>query len=337
MRSSDAPSRVRSSNLCVRACVGQPEDCILSPVTGRVEARPTSVRSALSLMRFVYGFAGVFLALGLVLYPMLAVSYSSGAPAPFNGGPSSESTFNPTCVVCHGSFALDSGTGSVSIDAPATFVPGETLSFTVTVDNTTPALPDGVGNRQGFQVSAQLPDGTHVGELVLADTDATKFADGNPDYVTHTAAGNQLSTWTVEWTAPTEDVPGAVTFYAAGNAGNGGDGPGGDYIYTTTATVERSSVANEAETAPLVARIDAVYPNPFVESATVAYTLEEALPVTVTLYDGVGRVVRTLDDGVRGAGAHTLRLDGIGLAAGVYFVEVRTPETRTTRPLTLGR
>ncbi len=282
-------------------------------------------------MRLAYGFAGVLLALGFVLYPILAVSFSFGAPAGFNGAPAS----NGICTACHSSFELNSGTGSVSIDAPELFVPGETLTFTVTVVNTTPPLPDGVGSRQGFQVSAQLPDGTHVGTL-LADDVVTKYADGDTRYVTHTTAGNQVATWTVMWTAP-EEAPDEVTFYVAGNAGNGGDGSNGDYIYTDAVTVTRMTVANEGEAAPLAARIDAVYPNPFVETATVVYTLERAMPVTVTLYDGLGRAIRVIEEGTGGAGPHTARVERGGLAAGVYFVEVRTPEARLTRPLTLGQ
>ena len=287
-------------------------------------------------MRFVYGFAGVLLAFGFVLYPILAVSYSSGAPPGFNGGPNESGGFNPACVVCHSSFALDSGTGSVSITAPASFVPGETISIEIAVVNTTPPLDGGVGSRQGFELSAQLADGTHVGELVPVDAENTQIASGDPRYLTHTTTGNQLSSWTVEWIAP-EDAPEEVTFYVAGNAGNGGEGPAGDYIYTDAVTVPRMNVANEDGAAPLAVRIDAVYPNPFVASAQVAYTLERAEPVTVTLYDGVGRVVRVLEDGVRGAGAHTAPVEAQGLAAGVYFVEVRTAEARMTRPLTLGR
>ncbi|MEP0548657.1 MAG: choice-of-anchor V domain-containing protein [Rhodothermales bacterium] len=284
-------------------------------------------------MRFVYGFAGVFLALGLVLYPLLALSFSSGAPATFNGGPTTDGGFNPTCVVCHGSFELNSGDGSVSIEAPASFLPGETIDIVVTVENTTP--PAGGGNRQGFELSAQLPDGTHVGTLGF-DNVLTQLASGNEDYVTHTSAGNELSTWTIPWTAPV-DAPDAVTFYAAGNAANGDGSLSDDYIYTTTLTVPRAAVANEDGAAPLAARIESVYPNPFVESAQVAYTLVQAGPVTVTLYDGVGRVVRVLEDGARGAGDHTARVEASGLAAGVYFVEVRTPDARMSRPLTLGR
>lgn len=287
-------------------------------------------------MRFVYGFASALLALGFVLAsPSTIVSSPGGAPVPFNGGPNTSGGTNPTCTACHGSFPLDSGTGSVTIAAPAAFMPGETISLLVTVDNTTDPFPGGDGNQQGFLLSAQLDDGTHVGEFVVVDADATQIV-GNGDYVTHRLEGIAQAVWSVEWTAP-DEAPESVTFYVAGNAGNGGEGPGGDYIYTSDLTVPRATTSNEETTSPLVARVDAIYPNPFVSSAHIDFTLGEAAPVTITLFDGLGRTVRVVEEGTRGPGAHTVRVEADGLPAGVYFVEVRTPTARTTRPFTLTR
>lgn len=286
-------------------------------------------------MRFVYSFAGLLLALGIVFYqPPMAVSSSSGANPLFNGSPVTLQDGGALCTACHFSFEPNSGTGSVTIDAPSTFMPGETITFTVTVDNTTP--PVGT-SKQGFQVSVEDDAAVvHAGTLVIVDDENTRFSSGEGQYVTHRAAGNAQTTWTVGWTAPA-DAPESVTIYAAGNAANGDGGTTGDYIYTSSATVARSSVSNEEDATPLVARVEAIYPNPFVRAATVDYVLEQAMPVSVTLYDGLGRAIRVLDEGTKAAGSHTAQVRGEGLAAGVYFVQVRTPEAVTTRPLTLTR
>lgn len=295
-------------------------------------------------MRFAYGFAGLVLTLAVVLYPLMATSFSTGSLAGYNGSPLSIDMNGEIrdCTFCHSSFDVNSGTGSVTIDAPATFVPGETISFTITVDNTTPP-GGGMGVKQGFEVSVEDDAAeAHVGTLVIVDDANTKFAqfDINPDdeekYVTHTSVGAEVSSWTVGWTAPV-DAPETVTIYAAGNAANFNFSSGGDYIYTTSVTLDRVTTANEDAAAPLVARVDAIYPNPFVQTATVDYTLERSASVTVTLYDGLGRVVRALDSGAKGAGDHTVEVASDGLPAGIYFVEVRTPEAVTTRPLTLAR
>lgn len=286
-------------------------------------------------MRLVYGIAGVVLTLGVLLYqPPMAVSNSSGAQPLFNGSPVTIADGGALCTACHTSFEPNEGTGSVMVDAPETFMPGETITFTVTVDNTTP--PVGTP-KQGFQVSVEDDAAVeHAGTLVIVDDQNTRFSSTEQNYVTHTTAGNAQTTWTIGWTAP-EDAPESVTIYAAGNATNGNFSPTGDYVYTTSATVMRTTVANEDEATPLVARVESIYPNPFVRAATVELTLERVTPVTVTLYDGLGRALRVLEEGTLGAGTHTVQVERDGLTAGVYFVEVRTPEAVTTRPVTLAR
>jgi hypothetical protein len=284
-------------------------------------------------MRLVYGLAGVLLTFAFVLYPLLALSNSTGALPGANGSPVSATGIG-LCTACHSSFDPNEGEGSVTIDAPDSFVPGEAITFTVTLDNATP--PTGTP-RQGFQVSVEDADAVaHVGALGIVDAATTQFSSGLQEYVTHTLAGTELTAWTVAWTAPA-DAPETVTIYAAGNAANGDGGTLGDYVYTDAVTLTRTTVSNEEGAAPLVARVDAVYPNPFAQAAAVDYTLERPMAVTVTLYDGLGRAVRVLEDGVRGAGAHTVAVAAGDLPAGVYFVEVRTPETSDTRPLTLAR
>lgn len=285
-------------------------------------------------MRFVYGLAGLVLVLAFVSHPVLVMSFSSGAPAAFNGSPVSLANGGGDCTACHGSFELNSGTGSVSINAPMTFVPGETVTFTVAVDNTTPPA-NGTDLKQGFQVSVEDDAaGAHVGTLVILDETNTQFA--TETYVTHTDVGNAESTWTVGWTAP-DDAPDEVTIYVAGNAANFNFSPTGDYIYTDSFTMTRNPVANEDAAAPLAARFESVYPNPAVSSATVAYTLDRPLAVTVTLFDGVGRTVRVLENGARGAGTHTVAVNADGLSAGTYFVQIRSEAGTEVRPLTVSR
>lgn len=66
-----------------------------------------------------------------------------------------------------------------------------------------------------------------------------------------------------------------------------------------------------------------VYPNPFGESTAVAFTTSAAGPAELTVYDVTGRTVRRLKYSSRRAGTHRFRVDGTGLAAGVYFGVLR--------------
>ena len=77
--------------------------------------------------------------------------------------------------------------------------------------------------------------------------------------------------------------------------------------------------------------LDGSYPNPVRARATVGFTAAESGPVTLRLYDVLGREVRTLVDATVDAGAHTVRLDVTGLASGVYVLRMQTPQQSFAR------
>ena len=67
------------------------------------------------------------------------------------------------------------------------------------------------------------------------------------------------------------------------------------------------------------------YPNPFNPSTTIAYDLPEASKVKITIYNVLGREVRTLFDGSQLAGHYSIRWNGRNeqdnpVAAGIYFI-----------------
>lgn len=285
-----------------------------------------------TLMRSLYRLAGGGLALGLLLYPFLAHTFAGGAPAGFNGSP----PMNVTCVACHAGAEPNSGTGSLEIEAPGTFAPGEALELRVVLENTTEPA-EGREPRQGFLLSVHdAESGEHAGRLVVLDPATTQIAQGDEHFLTHTKTGTTVSEWTVRWEAP-EEAPEAVTIYVAANAANGDEMTGGDFIYATTATLARSGTSAEATAPPLAARIEAVFPNPVRDAATVAYALERPGPVTLRLFDGRGRALWEAALGAQAAGRHTAALEAGGLASGVYFLEVVTPGATDVRPLTVAR
>lgn len=87
-------------------------------------------------------------------------------------------------------------------------------------------------------------------------------------------------------------------------------------------------VSSEDEAALAEAyRLDAAYPNPFSDEAVLRLAVRDAQTVRAEVYDALGRRVQVLHDGPLAAeAAHTLRVDGSGLANGVYVVRV-TGET----------
>jgi hypothetical protein len=77
------------------------------------------------------------------------------------------------------------------------------------------------------------------------------------------------------------------------------------------------------------------YPNPFNPDAVISYALPKAGEVRLTVFDLNGRQVRTLTEGWREAGAHTVRLDGRDLPSGVYFARLQGDGVSLTRKLIL--
>jgi minor extracellular serine protease Vpr len=79
------------------------------------------------------------------------------------------------------------------------------------------------------------------------------------------------------------------------------------------------------------AELDAPFPNPSRDWATVVFRLPEAGPATLTLYDLLGREVGRLVDDHLDAGPHWHRIERQGLAAGVYLVVLRSGNERSAR------
>ncbi|MEM1095940.1 MAG: T9SS type A sorting domain-containing protein [Bacteroidota bacterium] len=97
------------------------------------------------------------------------------------------------------------------------------------------------------------------------------------------------------------------------------------------ARFDLSATNTSVEEVPTAAQLEAsVYPNPLVGSqATLRYTLTEAGPVTVRVFDVLGREVYA-EERLSGPGEHRQALDLDGQAPGVYLVRVEAREGQTT-------
>ena len=272
----------------------------------------------------------VLLVAGLVFYPLTAISRKGGAPGSRTGAPITSTLNEATCGStsnCH--VNSDGGSGQVMIEAPAAYMPGEAVEFNVRVEEAGRAI-------FGFQVAVKVYDEatdfhSHVGTLELVDPTKTRLVTDN--YVTHTEDGLAQDAWTVRWVPPANETR-PVTIYAAGNAGNGDGEKEGDLTYTASWTLASGTkTAVEEEPTPKAFTLARAYPNPFHTATTISYELRHAAPVTLSVYDALGRRIRLLSLGMQAAGAHQIRLDAEGLAAGLYLYELRTPDARESRPM----
>lgn len=83
--------------------------------------------------------------------------------------------------------------------------------------------------------------------------------------------------------------------------------------------------------------LGAVAPNPSAARASVTVTLQEAGPVTVAVYDLLGRQVATVLDGALSAGTSSLDLEVGALPAGTYMVRLSANGGTVVRAFTVAR
>jgi plastocyanin len=178
-----------------------------------------------------------YAAIGVLVGASVVLAYSTGPPDGRTGAPSESNC----TVTCHSSFALNSGNGSFSINAPANYTSGDTIDVSL-------SLSDPDQQRWGFEITVLDAANQPAGELVVVEDTRTQKSTAlsgtlaGREYIKHRSAGTDPGTvdvapgWTVKWAA-NNGVSGPVTFYAAGNAANNNGFNTGDYIYTTSTTV----------------------------------------------------------------------------------------------------
>ena len=77
------------------------------------------------------------------------------------------------------------------------------------------------------------------------------------------------------------------------------------------------------------------FPNPFNPVTTLQYSIRSDGPVTLQIFDLLGRLVATPAEGYHGAGVHTVRFDGSGLASGMYLCRLEVAGVVTVHRISL--
>jgi hypothetical protein len=175
----------------------------------------------------------------------LVFGYPGTVPNNYAGNPTSYNT----CHNCHSSYALNSGNGSMFITGLPTagYVASTTYHLVL-------HLEDPGQQRWGFQLTVEYLSGTswlEGGTLIVTDpthTQLSTVAGTAPDFLKHNSAGTyngqaNSASWNFDWTAPSLPANVPVTFYFSGAACNGTGGTGGDYVYTTSTTVQPGATA----------------------------------------------------------------------------------------------
>ncbi len=114
------------------------------------------------------------------------------------------------------------------------------------------------------------------------------------------------------------------------------------YMYRNVVLSDQTSVG-VADVTPTIAReylLEQNFPNPFNPSTTIKYRLAKSSSVTVTVFNVLGRKVRTLVNTNLNAGEYSIEWDGMddagmALSNGVYFYRIETPSFSQTKKMLL--
>ncbi len=102
---------------------------------------------------------------------------------------------------------------------------------------------------------------------------------------------------------------------------------GTDFTTDNTTTVNDITLKADVE----------VFPNPLSDYANIAITTHETSHISWKMYHASGKIVYQRDEGILDAGKQLVKIEGVGLEAGVYFVQVFVNDEVYTKKVSVAR
>jgi len=171
----------------------------------------------------------------------------------------------------------------------------------------------------GFQLEKRLADAEDWDLVVNYKTDGTLMGQGTVPYPTEYEYVDKLveNGEEYEYRLADIDYEGVVTYHA-----------------TRFVTVNNFV----AKTAPEKFTLYTAYPNPFNPYANIRFDMPEQALVKINIYNQLGQLVRSLQNGMMQPGAHSIRWDakdntGQPLGAGVYLYHIEAGSFSKTQKL----
>ncbi len=140
--------------------------------------------------------------------------------------------------------------------------------------------------------------------------------------------------------------PGALTFLNpfVGWCGrwDSPDPNGGMYKWKYQFSLDHNAISEEAQSLPgnIIADTKnatslSVHPNPISSSTNISFTIPQSQKVSIQVYDGSGRLVKTISNAVMEAGTHQLTWDATGVAKGIYYLKFNAGSYLETKKLSV--
>ena len=82
-------------------------------------------------------------------------------------------------------------------------------------------------------------------------------------------------------------------------------------------------------------KIISVYPNPFNPITNISYFINESANIEVSIFDLMGRKVKTLENSFKESGEYTVSWDATNQSSGIYYIQISNGEMVKTQKLTL--
>ena len=147
---------------------------------------------------------------------------------------------------------------------------------------------------------------------------------------------NHAGQYSLPVPAGTHTVTASATYYISQTVENVIVNPN---LTTTVNFALMSATDNDDPQTPVAATaLHGNYPNPFNPETTISYSLKEASPVTIDIYNIKGQHVCTLIDESKETGNHTVLWNGLDkhncpVCSGVYFYKMRAGRYSSTRKM----
>jgi hypothetical protein len=115
-----------------------------------------------------------------------------------------------------------------------------------------------------------------------------------------------------------------------GTGGNIGQG-----IWTRPLAEMITSVKDNATIGPTHFSLSQNYPNPFNPTTTISFSIDKRSLVTLKVYNALGREIETLVNREEMPGSYVVRFNGVGLASGVYFYQLKAGDNVSAKKMIL--
>ncbi len=99
-------------------------------------------------------------------------------------------------------------------------------------------------------------------------------------------------------------------------------------------------VDNEDDVLPAITSLRGNFPNPFNPETTINFSVKEAVPVTIEIYNVKGQLVKTLVNEAKAPGNHTVVWNGVdnngrAVSSGIFFYKMNAGKYSSTRKMIL--